>query len=157
MGNTKIWVDFTTEARILPQASVNSDAHRKAKKKQFCFLIQDQTFWNNIEKILRGLYSHINAEKEVGLVLLIPRLLTHLTKAVDIIANCLDKFDFNINGNDNILQWVDHNTSFKHPNKFFNNNRFIDLNDKPCQSKEDNMFKPQTRDPQQLHTWILDA
>ncbi len=55
-------------------------------------------------------------------------------------SNFLEKFGFTINYDDNIPQSLDYITPLKDPNEFFNNNMFIDLNGKLCQSEEHNMF-----------------
>ncbi len=55
-------------------------------------------------------------------------------------ANFLNKCGFTTNYNDNVLQWVDHKIPLKDPNEIFDNHMFIDLNEKICQTDEDNMF-----------------
>ncbi len=49
---------------------------------------------------------------------------------------------------------MDHEISLKNPDEFFNTNMFIDLNDKLCQDKEDNMLEQEILD--NYATQILD-
>ncbi len=56
-------------------------------------------------------------------------------------ANFLDMFDVTINYNETILQWMDLEISIKNFDKFFNTNMSIDLNNKLCYDKDDNMFE----------------
>ncbi len=58
-------------------------------------------------------------------------------------ASFLEKIGFTLNYNKNILQWIDHDN-------FFSNNMFIDINDKLCRCKEDNMFEWEIKDPWQI-------
>ncbi len=50
---------------------------------------------------------------------------------------------------------MDHETSVKNPDEFFNKCMFIDLNSQLCQHKQDNMFEWEIIDNYAAH--ILDA
>ncbi len=71
-----------------------------------------------------------------------PLIHRYLFDQYDIIfgADFLDNIGFTINYNDNVLQLMDHEIPFKNPDKFFSNNILINLNDKLCLNKEDDMF-----------------